>query len=204
MAKAFVHPTALIEDNVTLGDDTRVWMNVQIRPDVLIGKNCNIGRNAYIENGARIGNNCKIHNNTMLFSTVLIQDGVFIGPGAILTNDKTPRAVNMDGTLKGADDWHAGTIQIAQGASIGAGAIVLTDLTIGAWAMIAAGSVVTKDVPAHALVVGVPARVVAYVCKCGARLHVQGENGDRVWHCPNDGTRYHMIEKNALEEIIQA
>lgn len=201
MAQPFIHPTAVIEENVQVGADTRVWMNVQIRPDVRIGTNCNIGRNAYIENGARIGNNCKIHNNTMLFSTVELEEGVFIGPGAILTNDKTPRAVNVDGTYKDADDWHAGHIHIARGASVGAGAIVVTDLTIGAWAMIAAGAVVTKNVPAHALVVGVPARIVGYVCKCGERLIAHGQNGNRIWACTRDSLQYHMGAQGSLYEI---
>lgn len=201
MKDVSIHPTAVIEDRVEIGTNTRIWMNVQIRPDVRIGKNCNIGRNAYIENGARIGDNCKIHNNSMLFSTVELEDGVFIGPGAILTNDKVPRAVNLDGSLKSADDWHAGHIHIGRGASVGAGAIVLTDLSIGVWAMVAAGSVVTADVPAHALVVGVPAHIVGYVCKCGHRLTMQGHNGDRLWICTRDGLKYRMAEKGSLVEI---
>lgn len=201
MEGVFIHPTAVIEEQVTIGNGTRIWMNVQIRPDVVIGKNCNIGRNAYIENGVRIGNHCKIQNNTMLFSTATLEDGVFIGPGAILTNDKTPRAINLDSSLKGSDDWHAGHIHIGHGASVGAGTTVLTDVTIGAWAMVGAGALVTKNVPAHALVVGVPAHHIGYVCKCGQRLEAQGHNGDRIWICPSDGLSYQMTEQDALREI---
>jgi UDP-2-acetamido-3-amino-2,3-dideoxy-glucuronate N-acetyltransferase len=200
MADVFLHPTAVIEENVEIGAGTRIWMNVQIRPDVRIGKNCNIGRNTYIENGVLIGNNCKLQNNSMIFSTAMLEDGVFIGPGAILTNDKVPRAVNMDGTLKGASDWHAGHIHIGQGASVGAGAIVLTDIEIGAWAMVGAGSVVTQNVPAHALVVGVPARRIGYVCKCGFRLSAQGANGGTVWVCARDGSRYQVDTNGNLAQ----
>ncbi len=199
--EVYIHPTALVSDQAEIGAGTQVWMNVQIRENARIGKNCIIGRNAYIENGVTLGDNCKVQNNALLYHDATLQDGVFIGPGAILTNDKAPRAVNPDGTLKGADDWHAGHIRIGRGAAVGAGAIVLTDLTIGAWAMVAAGAVVTQDVPAHALVVGIPARRVGYVCRCGQRLEARGYNGDRVWICARDGSRYRLGEKDALEEI---
>jgi acetyltransferase-like isoleucine patch superfamily enzyme len=201
MTDVYIHPTAVVSERAVIGAGTKVWMNVQIREDVRIGQNCIIGRNTYIENGVTLGDHCKVQNNALLYHEAILEDGVFIGPGVILTNDKMPRAVNPDGSLKSADDWHAGKIHIGRGASVGAGSIVLTDLSIGAWAMIAAGSVVTKDVPAHALVMGVPARRVGYVCKCGRRLQARGENGDRVWICEHDGARYRM---NAHGELQQA
>ena len=201
MTDVYIHPSAVVPEKSEIGAGTKIWMNVQIREDVRIGENCIIGRNTYIENQVTLGNNVKVQNNALLYHEAILEDGVFIGPGVILTNDKVPRAVNPDGSLKSADDWHAGKIHIQQGASVGAGSVVLTDLTIGAWAMVAAGSVVTKNVPAHALVLGVPARIVAYVCKCGERLHVQGENGDRIWICGKDGARYRMIEHDALQDI---
>lgn len=197
----FIDPTARVSDQAEIGGGTKIWMEVQIRENVRIGRNCIVGRNTYIENGVTLGNNCKVQNNALLYHAATLEDGVFIGPGAILTNDKVPRAVNPDGTLKGAEDWHAGHIYIGRGASVGAGATVLTDLTIGEWAMIGAGALVTQDVPSHALVVGVPARRVGYVCKCGQRLQVFGSNGDRVWVCPKDGARYRMGDKEALAEI---
>lgn len=200
MSEPFVHPTAEIGVRVAIGQDTKVWMNAQIREDAQIGRQCIIGRNVYIETGVRVGDRCKIQNNALIFASATLEEGVFIGPGAILTNDKVPRAVNVNGTLKGADDWHAGHIQVGRGASVGAGAIVLTDLTIGPWAMVAAGAVVSKDVPAHTLVVGVPARWVGFVCKCGTRLYERGENGDRVWICPKDGLHYHKTEDGGLTE----
>lgn len=201
MSDIFIHPSAVVSPGATIGAGTKIWMNVQIREDTHIGKNCIIGRNAYIENDVTLGDNVKVQNNALLYHAAVLEDGVFIGPGAILTNDKVPRAVNADGTLKGADDWHAGKIFIGQGASVGAGAIVLTELCIGAWAMIAAGAVVTKDVPAHALVVGVPARQIGYVCKCGEHLDAQGHNGERIWICPRDHSKYRLSENDSLTPI---
>ncbi|MCG3142521.1 MAG: dTDP-3-amino-3,6-dideoxy-alpha-D-galactopyranose 3-N-acetyltransferase [Anaerolineae bacterium] len=198
MSETFIHPTAVVSERAVIGDGVKIWMSVQIREDVVIGQNCIIGRNVYIENGVTLGDNCKVQNNALLYHQAVLEDGVFIGPGVILTNDKVPRAVNPDGTLKSADDWRSGTIFIGRGASIGAGAVILTDLAIGAWAMVAAGSVVTRNVPAHALVMGAPARLVGYVCKCGYRLQAQGSNGDRVWICARDGSQYRMDEHNAL------
>lgn len=201
MSDIFIDPSAVVSERAVIGAGTKVWMNVQIREEVRIGKNCIIGRNTYIENGVTLGDNVKVQNNALLYHSATLEDGVFIGPGAILTNDKVPRAVNPDGSLKNAADWHAGHIRIERGASIGAGAIVLTDLAIGAWAMVGSGALVTKDVPAHALVVGVPARIIGYVCKCGQRLIRQGQNGDRVWTCTRDHSQYRMDAQGSLQEI---
>lgn len=201
MADVFIHPLAVVSEQAKIGANTKIWMNVQIREDVKIGENCIIGRNTYIENGVTLGNNVKVQNNALLYHSATLEDGVFIGPGVILTNDKAPRAVNPDGSLKSADDWHAGHIHIGRGAAVGAGSTVLTDVSIGAWAMVGSGALVTRDVPAHALVVGAPARIVGYVCKCGQRLITQGHNGDRIWICERDGMQYRLAEKDALQEI---
>lgn len=202
MRDVYIHPTAVVSDRAQLGDGTQVWMNVQIREDVKIGSNCIIGRNTYIENGVTLGDNVKVQNNALLYRHATLEDGVFIGPGAMLTNDKIPRAINPDGSLKSADDWHAGHIQIGKGASIGAGAIVVTDVSVGAWAMIGAGALVTKNIPAHALVVGVPARIIGYVCKCGHRLISHGHNGERIWICTRDQLQYRMVEQGNLKSEI--
>lgn len=201
MTETFIHPTAVVSDRAAIGAGCKIWINVQIREDVRIGENCIIGRNTYIENGVTLGNNCKVQNNALLYHSATLEDGVFIGPGVILTNDKVPRAVNPDGSLKSAEDWHAGHIHIGHGASIGAGSTVLTDVTIGAWAMVGSGALVSKSVPAHALVVGVPARLIGYVCKCGHRLDAQGHNGERVWTCAVDARQYHMLAGGSLEEM---
>lgn len=148
----------------------------------MIGDECIIGRNVYIDADVHIGNRVKIQNNALLYRGVTIADGVFIGPRVCLTNDRYPRAITPDGALKGVDDWEQGKISVGYGASIGAGAVVVTDVTIGAFAMVAAGAVVTHDVPAHGLVMGVPARLVGYVCACGRPLVT--ELVDR-WHSGN-------------------
>jgi UDP-2-acetamido-3-amino-2,3-dideoxy-glucuronate N-acetyltransferase len=201
MSEIFIHPSAVVSEQAQIGANTKIWMNVQIREGVKIGQNCIIGRNTYIENNVTLGNNVKVQNNALLYHSATLEDGVFIGPGVILTNDKVPRAVNPDGSLKSADDWHAGHIHVGHGASIGAGATVLTDVSIGEWAMVGSGALVTKSVPAHALVVGVPARIVGYVCKCGQRLISHGHNGERLWICTRDSLRYRMIAQGALEEL---
>ena len=154
---AFVHPTAILEDGV------KVWHNAQIRENAHIGKNVIIGKNVYIGPGVEIGDNCKIQNNAMIYEPAKLHDGVFIGPGVILTNDKYPRAKNTDGSQKDASDWDPVGVEIFDGASIGAGAVCVAPLLVGRWAIAAAGSVVTTDVPSFVLVVGSPARPVGYV-----------------------------------------
>ncbi|MDA1208662.1 MAG: acyltransferase [bacterium] len=155
-----IHSTAIISDQAKLGDNVSVWHFTIIRENVEIGDNCIIGGNVYIDEGVKIGNNVKIQNNALIYRHAIIEDGVFIGPGAMLINDKVPRAVNPDGSLKDASAWECGTTVVKKGASIGAGSIILPDMTIGERALIGAGSVVTKDVAAGKLVVGNPAKEV--------------------------------------------
>lgn len=200
MSGPFIHPTAEVSVHAEIGDGTKIWMNAQVREDVRIGKNCIIGRNVYIENGVTLGDNCKVQNNALLYHSATLEDGVFIGPGVILTNDRVPRAVNRDGSLKTAEDWRAGHIHIGRGASVGAGAIVLTDVVVGAWAMVGSGALVTRNVPAHTLAVGVPARVVGYVCTCGQRL-IPDTSRRATWICRVDNSRYEMSENGDLKEL---
>ena len=169
-ARAHIHPSASVDDRAMLGADVRVWHEAQIREDVSIGAGCIIGKGAYIDLGVQIGANCKIQNYALLYHGCSLGDGVFVGPAAILTNDPRPRAITHDGALKGAADWECGQIVIEDGASIGAGAIVLPGIHIGRFALVGAGSVVTRDVPPHALVAGNPARRVGWVCRCGETL----------------------------------
>jgi acetyltransferase-like isoleucine patch superfamily enzyme len=135
----------------------------------------------------------KIQNHALIYHGAEIGDGVFVGPGAILTNDKVPRAINPDGTLKSADDWTVGRIRVRRGASIGAGATVVTGITVGSFAMVAAGAVVTQDVPDHGLVAGVPARLVGWVCACGWR-HDLDAGPD--WTCADCGREVHVAAPN--------
>jgi UDP-2-acetamido-3-amino-2,3-dideoxy-glucuronate N-acetyltransferase len=171
----YVHSTATVEDGAIIGSGTRVWALAQIRSDARIGANCVFGRNTFVDIGVVLGNNVKVQNNASLFEGVEIDDGVFIGPHVIFTNDKVPRAVNPGGSLKSADDWELGRTKVGAGASLGAGVVVVTGTTIGSWAMIGSGSVVTRDVPAHALAVGNPARVIGWVSAVGDRCDSQEE-----------------------------
>lgn len=168
-----IHATAEVSPTATIGVGTSIWRGVQVREGAHIGSGCNIGQNAYIDTDVSIGNNVKIHNNASLYAGLEVEDGVFIGGHSLFTNDKLPRSINPDGTLKSLADWTCGRTLIRYGAAVGAGTVVVTGVTIGRWAMIGAGSVVTRDVPDHGLVVGNPARLVGYVSASGVRCETQ-------------------------------
>lgn len=170
MHNVFIHPTADVSKKAIIGAGTRIWHNAHIREGAFIGQNCVISRSVYIDFDVVVGSNVKIQNNASLYNGTVLEDGVFIGTGVVFTNDKAPRAVNPDGTIKQACDWKVGKILVKMGASIGSGSIILPNIRIGKHAMIGAGSVVTKDVPAHALAYGNPARVQGYVCRCGNKM----------------------------------
>lgn len=184
-----VHPTAEVSASAQIGTGTRIWHQAQIRDGVSIGSSCVVGKGAYVDFGVRIGSNVKIQNYALVYHGVTIEDGVFIGPQVCLTNDRLPRAVNPDGSLKLDTDWEVGPILVRQGASIGAHAVVLPGVTIGKWALVGSGSVVTKDVVDHGLVLGNPARLVGYVCRCGRTLRQQNATS---WICDYDGEAYEI------------
>lgn len=193
---SFIHPTVEVGPKAHIGKGTRIWSHAQIREDVVIGENCNIGRNVYVDAGVTIGNRVKIQNNVSVFHGVTIEDGVFIGPHVCFTNDMWPRAINPDGTLKDADDWTVGKIIVRQGASIGANSTIVCDLTIGAFALVGAGSVVTRSVPDQALVFGNPARIRGYVCRCGRQLDTLEEAQDYFrGRCPVCQTDYTLTRE---------
>ena len=167
MKEGFVHDTACVEPGAVVGREVKIWHHAHVRERALIGAQTVIGKGAYVDAGVRIGERCKIQNGAQLFSGTTLGEGVFVGPGAILTNDLHPRAVRPDGTMKTAEDWSLGRVSIGDGASIGAGAVIVTGVVVGRWAMVGAGAVVTRDVADHSLVLGVPAKAIAQVCFCG-------------------------------------
>jgi acetyltransferase-like isoleucine patch superfamily enzyme len=167
-----IHSTADVSDHATIGEGTSVWHHAQIREGAVVGKRCIIGKGVYIDAGVSIGDDVKIQNYVSVFQGVTIEDGVFIGPHVCFTNDLRPRAVNPDGSPKTAGDWTLGKTVIRTGASLGANSTIICGVTIGMWAMVGAGSVVTRSVPDHGLVWGNPARLQGFVCRCGQRLEV--------------------------------
>lgn len=176
----YIHPSAEVSPEAHIGEGTRIWRQVQVREYAHIGKNCNIGKGVYIDAHVKIGSNVKIQNHVSIFEGVTLEDGVFIGPHVCFTNDLLPRAITPDGRLKSADDWTITPTLVKYGASIGAGAIVVCGITIGSFALIGAGSVVTRDVPAHGLVYGNPAHQHGYVCRCARRLSNVHEEGEEL------------------------
>ena len=191
-----IHPTAEVSAEAEIGDCTSIWHYVQIREGVCIGSECIIGKNVYVDFGVQIGNRVKIQNNCSVYHGAELEDGVFLGPHVVLTNDTYPRAINPDGTLKGNADWEASPIHIGYGAAVGACSVILPGVTVGRFAVIGAGAVVTRDVPPHGLVVGNPARLIGHVCACGRRLTPEGgaakgassDGGDLI--CSACGARY--------------
>jgi acetyltransferase-like isoleucine patch superfamily enzyme len=172
-----IHPTSDVSPHATIGDGTQIWLFCQVRENARIGKQCILGKGVYVESDVTIGDHVKIQNNVSVYVGVTIEDGVFVGPHVCFTNDKLPRAVNPDMSLKSADDWTVTPTRIKKGAALGANATIVCGVTVGAWAMVGSGSVVSRDVPDHALVVGNPARFVGWVCSCGERVELSGTKG---------------------------
>ena len=189
MATYQVESSALVAPSAILGEGVRIWHHAQVREGAELGENVIVGKGAYVGPKVIVGRNSKIQNSALVYEPARLGDGVFIGPAAVLTNDRHPRAVNPDVSQKSATDWQPVGVQIDEGASIGAGAILVAPLHIGAWAMIAAGSVVVKDVPAHALVVGNPARQIGWVGKHGVRLVEESQDS---FICPVSNSQYQL------------
>lgn len=184
-----VAPGADISEDATIGDGSSIWHLAQVREGVRMGRDCVLGRGAYIGSGVQMGNGCKIQNYALVYEPAKLADGVFVGPAAVFTNDHFPRAVNPDLTPKSASDWEPVGVTCQEGASIGARAVCVAPVTIGAWAMVAAGATVVKDVPPYALVAGVPAKRLAWVGRSGEKL-LPASDGTDAWVCPTTGEWY--------------
>lgn len=183
-----IHATAEVADNAEIGENTSIWHQCQVRPNAVIGENCNIGKGVYIDADVHIGDNVKIQNYVSVYHGVTIEDGVFVGPHACFTNDMRPRAINVDGSPKSADDWVLSKTLVKKGAAIGANSTIRCGITVGEWAMIGSGSVVTRDVPDYGLVFGNPARLHGFICPCGEKLENSGEQEGAVMaKCPACG-----------------
>ena len=178
-----IHPTADVSPEARIGPGTRIWHEAQVRERAVIGADCVLGKGVYVDRDVVIGDRVKVQNRASLFHGLTVEQNVYIGPHVSFTNDKFPRAVNPDGAPRSDADWQETPTLVREGASIGAGAVVLPGVTIGRWAMVGAGAVVTRDVPDHALVTGNPARVVGRACVCGAPMARAGA----PWRCPACG-----------------
>jgi len=196
-ASVRIAESADVAGDAAIGEGSSIWHLAQVREHAVLGRNCIVGRGAYIGTGVVMGDNCKVQNYALVYEPARLADGVFIGPAVVLTNDTYPRAINADGTLKSAHDWEPVGVTIERGASIGARATCVAPVTIGAWATVAAGAVVVKDVPPYALVAGVPARRIGWVGESGVPLRRDGEG---LWTCPASGIRYIENDGNLAKE----
>lgn len=187
MSEYFVHPTSVVDEDVVIGEGTKVWHFCHIQSGARIGKRCSFGQNVNVSNRVTIGDGVKVQNNVSIYEGVELEDDVFCGPSCVFTNDLTPRAKYPKG--------HAGYKRtlVRQGASIGANATVVCGHTIGKWALIGAGAVVTSNVPDHALMLGIPARRRGWACECGELLGAD-------LHCQSCGRHYQETDEGLQEE----
>lgn len=187
----FVHESSYIDEDVEIGEGTKIWHFCHIQRGARIGRRCSLGQNVNVSNHVKVGDGCKLQNNVSLYEGVELEDYVFCGPSCVFTNDLTPRAKYP----KGSAGYHKTLIR--EGASIGANATIVCGHTVGRWALIGAGAVVTDDVPDYALMLGVPARLAGYVCRCGTRMNF--ENGRAV--CAACGRTYQKSPDGNMEDI---
>lgn len=183
----FVHESSYIDENVSIGEGTKIWHFCHVQSDVIIGKNCSLGQNVNIADHVKIGNGCKLQNNVSVYNGVELEDYVFCGPSMVFTNDLTPRAKYPKGKA-----GYRKTL-LKKGATIGANATIICGTTIGRWSMVAAGAVVTHNVKDYALIAGIPARQIGWVCECGAVL--------QDLKCENCRREYKINDKGDLIQV---
>jgi UDP-2-acetamido-3-amino-2,3-dideoxy-glucuronate N-acetyltransferase len=191
----FVHESAYVDDGAKIGDSTKIWHFCHVMSGAEIGAHCSLGQNVFVANRVRIGNHVKIQNNVSVYEGVVLEDYVFCGPSMVFTNVKTPRSAYPRNT---SEDYQ--TTLVKYGASIGANATVVCGVTIGEWAFVAAGAVVTKDVPPYALMAGVPARRIGWACECGTTLTFADGQGT----CENCGKKYRQNGADSIEPGLES
>jgi UDP-2-acetamido-3-amino-2,3-dideoxy-glucuronate N-acetyltransferase len=192
LQNCFVHESSYVDENVEIGDDTRIWHFCHIAGGARVGRHCRIGQNVFVAGGVTIGDHVKIQNNVSVYEGVVLEDYVFCGPSMVFTNVRTPRSAFPRNTSK---DYH--TTRVKYGASIGANATIVCGVTIGSWAFIAAGAVVTADVPDYALMAGVPARRIGWACECGLTLRFEGKHA----RCAACGRSYLRTADTFVERL---
>lgn len=180
MEQIFIHPTAEVSPSAKISQGTKIWHQAQVRERAIIGSQCNIGKGAYIDFDVVIGDRCKIQNGVYVYHGATLGDGVLLGPGAMILNDKYPRAIKPDGSFKSDSDWVVSTSHIGYGASVGGGAVIAPGVTVGKWAHVGAGTVATKNVPDHGVVYGNPGRLYWFACPCGTKLVERKLHHDQV------------------------
>jgi UDP-2-acetamido-3-amino-2,3-dideoxy-glucuronate N-acetyltransferase len=193
-----VEQSADVDERATLGAGTTVWHLAQIRENARIGSGCIAGRGAYVGPGVIIGDNVKLQNYALVYEPARLEDNVFIGPAAVLTNDLYPRSVDVHEKVKRPQDWEARGVIVREGASLGARAVVVAGCVIGCWALVGAGAVVTRDVPDFALVAGAPARRIGWVGRAGQRL---ADMDGGQWRCPETGEIYREKDETLIRVI---
>jgi len=192
----FVHPSSFIDEGVEIGENTKIWHFSHVQKGAKIGKNCSFGQNVNISNNVIVGNYVKVQNNVSIYEGVELEDYVFCGPSCVFTNDLTPRSRYPKGSV-----GYKKTL-IKHDASIGANSTIVCGHTVGEYALIAAGAVVTKDVPAHALMAGIPAKQIGWVCECGQVLKGGLEMVD-IYKCYDCGREYKKLNEELIGETVR-